>query len=342
VFVSNSYGHLLADAWDGVRWTWFDLGQPAPGVQVYWPAAITYRDTAGIQHIRVFATGGGVLYAAAWDGVTWKWSSLGVPGGVALSKPSAITYQDAAGIQHIRVFAAAGQQGGDLYVAAWDSAGWNGWTWFGLGGAQVSDPTAIVYGTSQIRVFARGSSGQLLVDAWDGAGWTWFDLGHPPLLPLDAGRLAAITYRDWAGVSQIRVFATATSELYAAAWDGVSWTWSDLGDPIFPASKPSAITYPDAAGVQHPSVFDIATNLLHTSSFLTAYAWNGASWQEYGFKLPNYVYPGPYISDSTAITYQDVAGIQHIRVFVTLSNGDLLANSWDGASWTWFDLGPGL
>jgi hypothetical protein len=30
VFATGSDGNLIADAWGGDRWTWFDLGQPTP------------------------------------------------------------------------------------------------------------------------------------------------------------------------------------------------------------------------------------------------------------------------------------------------------------------------
>jgi len=49
--------------------------------------------------------------------------------------------------------------------------------------------------------------------------------------------------------------------------------------------------------------------------------------------------PSAAFLHASAITYPDLSGSQQIRVFGTTPTGTLVADSWSGSGWQWFDLG---
>src|SRR5262249_6031074 len=143
-FARGSNFHLVVRYWDGFNWNSADLGLPSGVGGISQPAAITYLDAAGNQQIYVFARAfngpsNGHLVACYWNGFSWNWSDLGIPGiGNEVFHPAAITYVDSAGNQQIYVFVQTNS--GRLYVDYWNGSTWN-WANLGGPGGYQWDPT---------------------------------------------------------------------------------------------------------------------------------------------------------------------------------------------------------
>ena len=346
---ADDNSHLFAARYDG-GWTWFDLGQPHPGVGFSYPNAITYPDSPGGQQIRVFGRASdGTLVADSWDGSAWQWFDLGLPSGIdSIYEINAITYVDAGGFRQVRVFAMGSAHYGEyqrLVADAWGGA----WQWFDLGTTEsqelVAFPSAVSYQDAagdHVRVFTTPEGGRLgllphlVGDAWDGSNiWTWFDLGVPDGAA-DVTYANAVAYVDYEGNAQIHVFALADNgHLVMDNWYGFGWFWVDLGLPatVTAISPPKAITYPLGFGVQEVLVFTVAND-----GRLFGAAWNSEDeeWAWYDLGLG---FGAEQVQNPTPISYVDESGVRQVLVFVEGSRGEILLDAWDGTSWTWSDLG---
>ena len=178
-----------------------------------------------------------------WDGSTWTWKDLGTPPGTlvaqqsAISKapPAAITFHEGLNTQRIYVFVVG--ENHHLYVRYWTGSEW---AWRDQGtppGTTVdpdSQPAVITYvqgGKQRIYAFVRAADHHLYVNYWNGTSqWIWADRGGPPA-SVTFGEIAAITFSKLRK-RHIYVFATCTDKhVRLNHFDGVSWTWSDLGTP---------------------------------------------------------------------------------------------------------------
>jgi len=325
------------------NWTWMDLGQPPSGRGISVPSAITYRDRSGGQVFAAFVASddGHLLVNACLPGSVWQWQDLAVPEGWHfVDEPMAITYVDAAGITQVRVFVDGPNFGfRPLFAAAWYNFNWQ---WFYLGRPysvlEVRSPSAVSYHDrfgDHLRVFMASDADHLVGDAWDGGTtWTWYDLTQTSPLRIVAPKPVAFIDSD--GDAEIYVFALARNDhLVLDAWRGYFWNWSDLGRPPTASaiqSDPMAISW-SSFGIDTVAAF-----LTTEDGHLFADTWDTNffewTWYDLGLGMGTTA-----VRDPTPISYWTASGMLNILVFAQGSNGNVLVDVWDGASWTWNDLG---
>jgi hypothetical protein len=80
VFVTGNNGRLYDDFWNGARWTWLTMGEPAGGLQLATgPGVINYQGAGG-PYENVFVTvNNGQFYDDFWNGYKWTWVDLHAP-----------------------------------------------------------------------------------------------------------------------------------------------------------------------------------------------------------------------------------------------------------------------
>ena len=123
-------------------------------------------------------------------------------------------------------------------------------------------------------------------------------------------------------------------------WNGTKWTWQNLGndgDELSVTSSPAVINYQVGAvtAVTHENVFAVAGDSVG-NTYLSLDYWNGAKWT-----WENLGNDGDSINPTctpAVINYQ-VGSVTHENVFVTGENGKLYLDYWNGAKWTWVNLG---
>jgi hypothetical protein len=193
VFATGTDGNLYVDSWNGTKWAWVAEGNPGVGIGSS-PSVMNYQASGGNLQENVFLVGlDGTLYNDHWNGSSWRWVTLGVPGlGVTaneIATPAVGNYQEAGGTLDQCVFVTGSD--GKLYN---DDYNGGGWTWSPLGvpdqGVSVyAIPAAVVNyqatsGTLDQQVYVVGSDptpGQedLYLDVCNGVGWKWADRGSP-------------------------------------------------------------------------------------------------------------------------------------------------------------------
>jgi hypothetical protein len=334
-FARGDNGHLVLNHFDGTSWQWIDHGLPAGATSIGRPQAITYVDASGNRRIYVFArNNSNRLVLRYFNGFQWQWVSQGGP---ALGNSlSVITYVDSSGNRRIYAFSTESDQH-HLVTNYWNGSTWQ---WADQGtwpGTTVSVTDAITYlddnGQRRIDVFCISSASQgapLLANSWDGSSWNWVNHGGSQV-----GDASAVTYVDSSGNRRVYVFADRNNTLYARQWDGFSWQWANLGIPAGQQNSifytVSAITYQDTAGNRRLYAFT------EFSNDLFAKHWNGFSWSWANQGLPAGL---TGIQSPSALTFVDArGGTQRIYVFAMGSNGHLVMNYWNGATWQWYDNG---
>jgi hypothetical protein len=296
VFVRASDGTLNENYWDGGTWRWYPHGR-APGMDTNYtigaPAAVTYRDQSGVQHVYVFvcAMGSGGdgphLFVRWWNGWLWQWGDQG-RGCAGTTDASAITYLDRDGLQRVFVFVTSPQ--GHLLVNYWDGRLWR-WADQGLppdgtnivnGPAPASMSYADAAGVQHLYVFAEGGTEHIYVNWWDGGAWHWADQGTPAT-GLELEHPAALTYRDTAGVQWINTYVGAflNPHLYNNWWDGSTWRWRDQGTQANAPGEfwPAGVTYLDSVGTRLIAVFSINSGANDTGGHLYVNYWDGSTWR---------------------------------------------------------------
>lgn len=162
--------------------------------------------------------------------------------------------------------------------------------------------------------------------------WKWEDVGKPARHNL-VGKPGVVSFL--ANDQKERVYAFFQGEdnqLHEAYKIGNSWRWTTHGKPsgVNVMTSPSVITYKDNNNVRHIYVFFIGEN----GHLYTRY-WNGTGWYWADRGKPNQTDLAPwYVS---AITYQDLSGVQKIYVFARGSDGNLYVNFRSINGWNWAD-----
>lgn len=215
VFTRGAESQCAHLAWNGVGWSWDDLG----GTMLGPPRAVAW----GPDRLDVFCVGTNrALHHKAWDGRAWsEWENKG---GVCASDPAVCSW----GANRLDVFVVGTD--GKLYHQWWGGGAW-GPSYQGfedLGGALWGNPCAVCPGAGRIDVYATGTDGKLQLRRWNGSGWEpWRALGDDQ------------TFNPTAVVSAggvVDVFCNAVdSNVLHKRWDGARWL-------------PSATTYEDLGG----------------------------------------------------------------------------------------------
>ncbi|HTC94729.1 MAG TPA: hypothetical protein VK699_14910 [Terriglobales bacterium] len=241
VFTTATNDHLTILSGNGTSFHWIDGGKnPGPGLLLN-PTAITYLDTAGVQHTCAYLDGNDLIEACRNPNGTWTLTDRGVPSGIPeIAIPSAFSFQDDVGAQEIGIFCMGSN--GHLVLDSFDGS--SVWSWsdqYFTGGAGVRGaawPAAVTYldpidAFQKIYAFVEGGSfGHLVVNYWDGFSWQWADQGLGPNGVAD-GPKDAITYLDATGHQRIYVFVVGTNHhLLVNYWDGFGWHWADLGNQL--------------------------------------------------------------------------------------------------------------
>jgi hypothetical protein len=305
---SNGDDNLHLDYWNGVTWTWVNLGNDGYSISPNGaPAAINYQ-VGSVAHENVFVTGADAnLYLDYWNGAKWTWVPLGNDGDElsVTSSPAVINYQVGT-VTHENVFAVAGDFAGNTYLSL---DYWNGakWTWQNLGndGESISPdriPAVINYQVGSVtheNVFVTGENGKLYLDYWNGAKWTWVNLGNPPASnALDLGTPAVINYQV-GSVTHENVFLTGSDgNLYLDYWNGARWTWENLGN-----RGQSLVSAPAVINYHKVGTTVTRENVFATGSDGNLYLdyWNGAT------LLPKWTWepmgnPGVFVDSSLTRT----------------------------------------
>jgi len=260
VFAINGDGHLVVKygATDGSQapfsWSFFaDQGLPGPGPDYMdHPAAITYADAAGKQHIDVFVRYQHWLYGYHWEyrlagnfwnGFGWAWQDRGVPKDYNLSpyaSPAPILFNDGSGNQLLYTFVTVDCGLHSCLAVNYgyeDGAGlWKPYEEHYLNSDPPPNATAATYvdvlGIQRIYAFVNSASGSygyapLALNSWDGSSWNYNEVSYGP----SGGQLSAVTY----AVGSNQLFY-----VFHSAWDGHLWvsygpplamTSQDLGPP---------------------------------------------------------------------------------------------------------------
>ncbi len=334
-FFTISHGDLVANHFDGTKWTWVPHGRPSRDSEQLWdPQALTYVDNAGKQRIYVFVTtNSGRLKLRYFNGFQWQWVDQGGPD-LSLHTTSAITYVDPEGNRRIYLFGSS--PGGHLLTNYWNGVQWlwadNGSPPGSTGHSILTD--AITYldpqGTRRIDVFCKcevgDSQSQLVVNSWNGSSWSWFNHGG------DINAVAAVTFSEASGDRRIHAFVEgpgATPQVHSRI-DG-SWYWINLGKPVSqPMRGIDAISYLDTAANRHMRVF------VQFKERVWSREWSGSGWLNWmNHGLPS----EPDTSHPVPITYWDSrVNTQRIHLFVNCSTG-LCDHVFNGSTWQWQDLG---
>jgi hypothetical protein len=181
VFARSAAGHLIefTGTPGGHAWTSSDLTTVSGGSTLAAdPVAVLY----GTSSVHVYATvTGGDLTEFVNDGAAGRaWNAYdltkGAVGPTTGGRPSAVVYG-----KTVHVYARAAS--GDLTEFVNDDVGGRLWNSYDLtqasaGPAVVGDPSAILYGTSEIQIFAQAASGDLTAFINDDAGgrlWNSYD-----------------------------------------------------------------------------------------------------------------------------------------------------------------------
>jgi hypothetical protein len=221
VFFRGPDHHLWQAWWQGGNWNWFDLGGDIASA----PSAVS----RGVGYLDIFATGpSNVLFNKRFDYAAGGWQPWAAITGVsAASAPAAVSW----GSNRLDVFV----RGGDnrLWQAWWQGVGW---TWYQLGGYNISSPPAAASrAPAQVTAFARSQNGTLVSANFTGA-WTFTDHGGTVTLQPGAEGWQAF------GTSRTDAFVRWTdSSLRQKYYNGTWQPWDDLGSGI--ASAPAAVSW---------------------------------------------------------------------------------------------------
>jgi hypothetical protein len=250
IYARDSANHLMHRWWNGSSFSnweaiggaWQFIGDPIP---VSWANG----------RVDIFARGtDSSLIHVYFNGSAWSsWESLGN----SLAYDPAVVSHHAG---HLGIFAVVPN---GLLNQRWYDGGWSNWE--GLGGFQyTSSPTAA---TSQgaMKVFARGTDGQVAGLTWTPAGWAapWVVGGST------SGQPSVVSYGD----PTYDVFIRGTDNYLYHRWyaGGTTWyPWTNVGGAWVMTTDPFAIAW----GGSKEDVFAIGNDgsLIHT--------WfNGSAWQ---------------------------------------------------------------
>jgi len=202
VFVRGQDGRVYHKVWEGQKWTgWFGLGGAIVGA----PSAVFVKPGT----VDIYAQGtDGRLWQKWWDGERWNPSddtwAMHDDGGFRLGSAPCVV---SGGANHRDVYV-RGQDGG-VYHKFWDGQRWNGW--FGIGGAIVGAPNAVVAKPGTTDIYAQGTDGRLWQKWWDGSQWNpsdagWivhddaeFRLGSSPAVIIDGAGVRDVYVRNRGG-----------------------------------------------------------------------------------------------------------------------------------------------
>jgi len=181
VFAGTAAGHLVefTGTPGGQAWSSTDLTQVSAGPNLAAdPSAVLF----GTDSVHVYGTAAnGDLTEFVNDGAAGRaWNAYdltkGAAGPTTTGRPSAVVYG-----KTVHVYTRAAN--GDLTEFVNDAAGGRLWNSYDLtrassGPTMVGDPAAIIYGTSEVQVFAQAASGDLTAFINDGVGkrlWNSYD-----------------------------------------------------------------------------------------------------------------------------------------------------------------------
>ena len=266
LFARGPRGELLERRRDGESWTDFrSLGVPAArggpsDVPIDWPIAAC---ATGDDEIQLVARGpDGELLHGTVSGGEWRcFESIGTPEVRAgdVSVPRGLAGAPAACSRvpgQMDVFAVG--PAGELLHSVWDRSGFSEVeTLGGLPNARGSDLpicggiSAASCGDTAMAVFARGSTGELLVKWWNGGAWAPFAKVHS-LDELDPAShfidvplpLTSAPVACGGGTTRLDVFARGPGgDLLHRAWNGAAWTRAEsLGMPRSATGEPIPFT----------------------------------------------------------------------------------------------------
>jgi hypothetical protein len=237
-------GGLRYNYWNGSSWQWVHVGYPTdiPGGILLGGDAITYIDEQGNRRIDVFCIfmfdNQQDLYSYSWNGGSWSWTNLG---GAQNQLPRAVTFSEASGTRRVRIFVSKSDE--EVRMRSWNGAGpgVGGWTNLSkpssLPDSSIGARDAIAYtdsdGNRRMQVFVRFDD-RVYSRQWDGSSWLgWFSHGFPS----GSSGISAPTVVAYAalqtGVRHIHMFVkcSGSDHLCVQHYDGVAWTWQDLGAP---------------------------------------------------------------------------------------------------------------
>ncbi|WJK42755.1 hypothetical protein O7608_10435 [Solwaraspora sp. WMMA2056] len=365
VFVLGTGGQLWLNWWTGARWRWEGLGTP----DVVHPQ---YTTGVGVGLIQLapenpqwpqafVVTGEGEVWRNGWDGSGWRWTDHGVgPAGPQPTVGLDVTTAAAPAGATVAPIAFTGVVYG-LYSLSYPTVGPR-WTWsdqdlpyydvqlpVSAGAVSVTDsPTSA--SRPYLFICDAITAGPVRANWWDGTGWQWTELPGTKAAPGWPRCGAATTVRDTASGPQ-RPFVYYWSpgadddqvgHLMVSWWvppaapaDVVGkWHVTAVGNPVPEARSAQlvgALAVDDQpGGQQRPAVFNLIDGQLYGAE-LVAGRWR---WSWHG--VPQ---DAAEVTAAGAVTVRDGADSAARPYVFVVADGRLWCRWWDGANWTWSDLG---
>src|SRR3989441_4547833 len=210
-------------------------------------------------------------------------------------------------------------------------------------GSSLFCPVAVSRGPSQITLFARGATGELLYREWESGSWSELHSLGLPVAHIEGSGLAVPA--DWqvaacsGDPTRIDVFARSPDGdlLHMTASEGAWGAFECLGAPATTSggiAVPLGLVVPPAVCSAGPDRIDIFAvgqtgELLHTW-------WDGKSWSGFdSLGVPVMQFGGTQRSVPLSGPLAACrCGADGMGVFVRGSGGDLMMKWWDGTRWS--------
>ena len=297
----------IAVAWNGRRWRWqqvpVPVGSDSAGLNSVSCTSSRFCEAVGSYQ----GTLGTALFAARWNGTTWRLQLPPSPAGAQFEAFSAVSCTSA-------TFCEAWGSGNPGAPGPAVAERWNGRSWRMQA---VPSNTAMnsVSCVSATFCEAVGSSGG---EVWDGAHWNAQAIPSPASASLLGVSCISPKFCEAVGAGPS-----------AAVWHGAAWSVQSAPNPATATfTHLNAVSCAAATSCEAAGYFEVAVTANNPKAL--AEAWNGHSWRlQHAVMPPGATYNTLASVSCVSTTFCEAVGTH----FDNAGNQVNLAEMWNGTSW---------
>ncbi len=329
-------GKILALVWDGSKWTaplTLPLASPAAAASQYNSFAVAYESTSG-DAILIWDNGNtgttGLSYAV-WNGTSW--SAVNTITAPVSGEPYQMKLAANPRSDEMVLVAETSASSNHQYAIVWNGSSWGNAQTLGSDSSKQYFEIDVAYESQSGRAlvfYDNAASNQPTVQyrIWNGSTWSSEASITAPGAVSGTAELYATAVASDAGSNRIAIVAqTSTHNVWAAVWDGSSWS----GQTVLTTTAPSLTDRPITAGVAFESKSGDLLVAYSKDTWPNVYYQTWTSGSGWSGELTGPSMGGtdkPYITKLYADPYTNT-----IMMGVQDSGSDLNFVAWNGSSW---------
>jgi hypothetical protein len=329
-------GKILALVWDGSKWTaplTLPLASPAAAASQYNSFAVAYESSSG-DAILVWDNGNtgttGLSYAV-WNGTSW--SAVNTVTAPVSGEPYQMKLAAHPRSDEMVLVAATSVASNNQYAIVWNGSSWGNAQTLGSDSSKQYFEIDVAYESQSGRAlvfYDNSASNQPTVQyrIWNGSTWSSEASIAAPGAVSGTAELYATAVASDASSNRIAIVAqTSTNNVWAAVWDGSTWS----GQTVLTTTAPSLTDRPITAGVAFESKSGDLLVAYSKDSGPNVYYQTWTSGSGWSGELTGPSMGGtdkPYITKLYADPYTNT-----IMMGVQDSGSDLNFVAWNGSGW---------